>query len=51
MLFIEEVFDEVDGQEYMMVDSGWKEIEDGEFVDKVKVYGEKELLIIVQFKC
>lgn len=31
----------------MVVDSGWKEIEDGEFVDKVKVYGEKELLIIV----
>lgn len=30
-----------------MVDSGWKDIEDGEFVDKVKVYGEKELLIIV----
>lgn len=30
-----------------MVDSGWKDIEDGEFVDKVKVYGEKELLVIV----
>lgn len=30
-----------------MVDSGWKEIEDGEFVDKIKVYGEKELLVIV----
>lgn len=30
-----------------MVDSGWKEIEDGEFVDKVKVYGEKDLLVIV----
>lgn len=38
----EEVSDEADGQEHMMADSGRKEIEDGEFVDKAKVYGEKE---------
>lgn len=38
----EEVLDEADGQEHMMADSGRKELEDGEFVDKAKVYGEKE---------
>lgn len=38
----EEVPDEADGQECVMADSGRKELVDGEFLDKAKVYGEKE---------